>query len=66
MVKVLLLVGFAGADFAWEPGSVAEVDEATAERMIAAGFAVRLDEPGEAETPEQAKIKAKRTTSKGK
>lgn len=65
MPKVLLLVSFAGDGFVWDAGSVIEVDDVTAQRMFAAGFAQLAEDASPesvAETPEGRATKGKRVT----
>lgn len=39
-MQVRLLVGMAGPDHAWSAGDLYECDEASARRLVAAGYAV--------------------------
>ncbi len=56
-MKVRLLVGFAGPEILWEAGQVVEVDDATAERMLAAGFAELAEEIEAPEKKARSKVK---------
>lgn len=64
-MKVKLLVGLSGNEYSLSPGDDRDFENDEAERLIAAGYAVKVDEPGDTVTTTKRKGKANVVSSEG-
>lgn len=64
-MKVKLLVGLSGNKYSLSPGDHRDFEDDEAERLIAAGYAVKVDEPEETVTTTKRKGKANVVSSEG-
>jgi len=64
-MKVKLLVGLSGLEGSWSPGSVVDLPEATASRLIASGQAEPV-EPPEKKPRERAEKKPRENAAKNR
>ncbi|WP_312942393.1 hypothetical protein [Agrobacterium pusense] len=64
-MKVELLVGLSGNEYSLSPGDQRDFDDDEADRLIAAGYAVKVDEPVDTVTTTKRKGKANVVSSEG-
>lgn len=64
-MEVKLLVGLSGNEYSLSPGDHHEFEADEADRLIAAGYAVKVDEPEETVTTTKRKGKANVVSSEG-
>lgn len=64
-MKVKLLVGLSGNEFSLSPGDQGDFEDNEAERLIAAGYAVKVDEPASPTPSTKRKGKTNVVSSEG-
>ncbi|TGR71415.1 hypothetical protein EN837_08350 [bacterium M00.F.Ca.ET.194.01.1.1] len=64
-MKVKLLVGLSGNKYSLSPGDERDFDDDEAERLIAAGYAVKVDEPADTATTTRRRGRANVVSSEG-
>ncbi len=64
-MKVKLLVGLSGNEYSLSPGDDREFEDDEAERLIAAGYAVNVDDPADTVTTTRRRGKANVVSSEG-
>lgn len=64
-MEVKLLVGLSGNEYSLSPGDQGDFEDNEAERLIAAGYAVRVDDPVDTVTTTKRKGKANVVSSEG-
>lgn len=64
-MKLKLLIGLSGNEYSLSPGDERDFEDDEAERLIAAGYALKADEPADAVTTTRRRGKANVVSSEG-
>lgn len=64
-MKLKLLTGLSGNEYSLAPGDEYDFSDGEAERLIAAGYAVKVDEPADTATTTRRRGKANVVSSEG-